>query len=198
MNRHVVGYLVAVVAVAVLLVAAVPGMMRGDQEAEPEAFSPDSSEARQDRSVPPRPDCGALGVAGVELECLGAPRDSSHVQPQDLSADAVTVVNVWAWWCGPCREELPVMERFAQAHPEYRVVGVHADARAASGAELLDELGVGLPSFQDDDNSFAGALGLPSVVPITVVVRAGEVVTMLPKAYSDVSELESDVREALA
>ena len=87
----------------------------------------------------------------------------------------LTVVNVWAWWCQPCRAELPVVEEFARAHPEYTVVGVHADGNAANGASLLNELGVGLPSYQDDAGVFAAAQGLPPVVPVTVVLRGGDV-----------------------
>lgn len=192
-NKHVVAYVVAVAVVGALLVFLVPGMVR-QQGQEPAELRRDEAGSQEMQSVPVRPECGASGVAGVELGCLGAPAGESA---RELSEDAVAVVNVWAWWCAPCREELPLMERFAQEHPEYRVIGVHADARAAAGAELLDELGVGLPSFQDGDNAFAGALGLPSVVPITVVVRAGEVAAVLPKAYTDMAELERDVREAL-
>ncbi|WPF66311.1 MULTISPECIES: TlpA disulfide reductase family protein [unclassified Corynebacterium] len=196
MNKHVVAYAVAVVAVGALLVLVVPGMMRQTPE---DQIAQEPSQEQQAAQVAPRPECGARGVAGVELSCLGAqPQEQQQTQQPDLSAEGVAVVNVWAWWCAPCREELPLMERFAQEHPEYRVVGVHADAKAAAGAELLNELDVDLPSFQDGDNSFAGALGLPSVVPITVVVRDGEVAGVLPKAYADMTELERDVREALA
>ncbi|MBC3186569.1 redoxin domain-containing protein [Corynebacterium sp. zg-331] len=191
MRRHVVGYVVAIVVVAALLACAVPGMLRGPQE---QGGAVDPQAAGQDQEVAARPGCGARGVAGVSLPCLGAEASGDA----ELSEAAVAVVNVWAWWCGPCREELPLMARFAQEHPEYRVVGVHADVQAAAGAALLEELGVGLPSFQDADNSFAGALRLPSVVPITVVVRSGEVAGVLPKAYSDLAELERDVRGVLA
>ncbi|KQB87223.1 TlpA family protein disulfide reductase [Corynebacterium lowii] len=185
MKKQVVGYVVAVLAVLALLLAVVPGMMRGPETQEAE---------QQEAEVAQRPECAARGVAGVELPCLGA----SNADQEELSEGAVTVVNVWAWWCAPCREELPLMESFAQAHPEYRVVGVHADARAASGAALLNELGVDLPSFQDDDNSFAGALELPGVVPITLVVRDGKVLKMLPKPYTRVEDIERDVQEATA
>lgn len=191
MNKHAMGYLLAVVAVAALLIAVVPGMLGGEN---PGGGRPEE-QAQQD-PVPQRPDCAALGVAGVELGCLGA--EAAADAPRELSDGAVTVVNVWAWWCAPCREELPLMQRLAAEHPEYRVVGVHADPQAARGAALLDDLGLDLPSFQDSDNAFAAALGLPGVVPVTLVVVDGQVRSVLPKPYADMEELERDVREAAA
>lgn len=139
-----------------------------------------------------RPDCPAGGVAGVDLPCLGGADKALAAEP------AVTVVNVWAWWCGPCRDELPVVEAFAAAHPEYQVVGVHADQNAANGIALLNDLRVGVPSYQDDRNRFAGALGLPAVVPVTVVLRGGEQVGVIARAFTSLPELEQAVEEVLA
>lgn len=192
MNKHAMGYLLAVVVVVALLIAVVPGMLGGE---DPGGGRPEE-QAQPQETVPERPGCAALGVAGVELGCLGAEAEADA--PRELSDGAVTVVNVWAWWCAPCREELPLMQRLAAEHPEYRVVGVHADPQAARGAVLLEDLGLDLPSFQDSDNAFAAALGLPGVVPVTLVVVDGEVRSVLPKPYADMEELERDVREAAA
>src|SRR5699024_1598493 len=55
------------------------------------------------------------------------------------------VVNLWAYWCAPCRRELPAMAEFArQAGDSVTVLTVHSDTRPESGEELLDELGVDL------------------------------------------------------
>lgn len=137
-----------------------------------------------------RPDCPAADVGGVALPCLGGAVGEG-------GSAGITVVNVWAWWCQPCREELPVIEQFARQHPDYSVVGVHADRSAAKGAALLNDLGVGMPSYQDDDNRFAGALGLPGVIPVTVVFRDGAKVAVFPRAFRSVDELDRAVAEVV-
>ncbi len=137
-----------------------------------------------------RPDCPGPGVGGVDLPCLGG--EDSGQNPQDI-----TVVNVWAWWCEPCREELPAFDEFARTHPDYTVVGVHADTNAANGAALLNELGIQMPSYQDSENVFAGAHGLPGVVPVTVVFRGEEKVGVMGKGFSSSSEIARAVEEVL-
>ena len=125
----------------------------------------------------------------MELECLGG----GYAPP----SGEVTVVNVWAWWCEPCRDELPVLAEYAAARPDVTVVGVHADASAAKGAALLTELGVDLPSYQDSTNAFAGTLGLPGVIPITLVFRGGERVGVFPEVFHSAAELDAAVSGVL-
>lgn len=137
------------------------------------------------------PSCGQL--AGVNLACLG----DGAGKAASASDAGVTVVNVWAWWCGPCREELPLMDQVAREHPEWNVVGVHADKDAQRGEALLQELDVDMFSYQDFDNSFAGNLALPNVIPVTVVMKDGKVTGSIIKAMHSVEEIEREV-EALS
>lgn len=143
--------------------------------------------------VATRPDCPAGPVAGVELPCLGG--ETSSVNATD---SGISIVNIWAWWCEPCREELPYLEEIAQVHPEWNVVGVHADRNAGNGAAFLNDLGVDLPSYQDDSNLFAGTLSLPGVIPITLLVVDGEVKERFIQPFKATEEIETTITKALA
>lgn len=143
-------------------------------------------------NVPQRPDCPAGPVAGVELPCLGG--DMGDAKATD---EGISIVNIWAWWCEPCREELPYLEQVAESHPEWNVVGVHADRNAGNGAAFLNDLGVDLPSYQDDSNLFAGTLALPGVIPITLLVVDGEVQERFIRPFTSAEEIETSVTEAL-
>lgn len=191
-TKHLIWVVLGVILAAGLVIAGTWAMLRTvNSPAEPtpvaEATSPEATPA----PVPPRPACPAGGVGGVELPCLGAEGAG------DAGVDKqITVANVWAWWCGPCREELPYFEEFAQAHPEYNVVGVHADTNAGNGAALLTELGISLPSYQDADNTFAGTLGLPGVIPITVVFDGDNQIAMFPRTFTSAEQIYQAVQEA--
>jgi thiol-disulfide isomerase/thioredoxin len=95
-------------------------------------------------------------LAGVTAPCLGVP---GTVDVGAVLAGRPALVNVWASWCLPCREELPVLG-----------VDVRDDPRAALA--LLAELGVALPSVTDPDGALRAALDVPPALPASYVVRA--------------------------
>ena len=161
-----------------------PTELAGEDEAGEEASTSD---------VATRPDCPAGPVAGVELPCLGG-----EFNDGEATDSGISIVNIWAWWCEPCREELPYLEEIAQAHPEWNVVGVHADRNAGNGAAFLNDLDVDLPSYQDDSNVFAGTLGLPGVIPITLLVVDGQVQERFIQPFTSTEEIETSITEALA
>lgn len=80
------------------------------------------------------------------------------------------LVNYWAEWCAPCREELPELNALASAYSELAVIGIHFDR--AEGADLLalsERMGIAFPVLGHD---FAQAydLALPQVLPTTYVL----------------------------
>lgn len=197
MKRQVLLSVIGAVVATVLVVAGAMVLLRSGEDGAAQGVSAaptargtgTATPATSQRfSAEPRPDCPAGGVGGVALPCLGG--DDTGPRPE---SDVVRVVNLWAWWCEPCRRELPVLEEFAGAHPEYEVVGVHADPDAARGAALLNELGVDMPSYQDDTGRFAGELGLPGVVPITLVFVGEQKVGVFPRTFDSADDLAQAV-----
>ena len=164
MNKTVVASVVAMVLIGAGAIVAAISATRPELADAPAAAPSAQQTAPTDTGTTPK-----ISVAGVPLSPLNAAAEGLTVD------EGVTIVNVWAWWCAPCREEMPYLVDLAARHPEWTVVGVHADQAAARGQAFLHELGVDLPSFQDPDNAFAGTLGLPGVIPITLVVRDGVV-----------------------
>ncbi|MDY6049702.1 MAG: TlpA disulfide reductase family protein [Corynebacterium sp.] len=151
MRKPIIISAIAVLAVMVLIVALIPQLLhRPDDTAD---TTPGTL------TVADRPDCPPTAL-GVELPCLGGATTPASGKKQ--------IVNVWAWWCVPCREELPLLQEYHNTHPEVDIILVHADPDAARGAALLNELGITLPSFQDATNLFAGTKQLPGVIPITL------------------------------
>ena len=78
------------------------------------------------------------------------------------------VVNVWAAWCGPCRVELPVVQR-ASLDWGKRVAFLGVDLRDNRGAanQLLRQIPLTYPSYEDPDGKVYNGyklLGTPSTI----------------------------------
>lgn len=81
------------------------------------------------------------------------------------------VINVWASWCSPCGQELPVLARAARHG--VRVVGLDERDDTDHAVSFADEHGVTYPSLQDPDGRLLASLrllpltGIPSTLIVT-------------------------------
>ncbi|MGW5051413.1 TlpA family protein disulfide reductase [Actinokineospora sp. NPDC004072] len=117
----------------------------------------------------PNPAASAHGpLDGVTATCLG---DGSTVDLGAALAGRPVLINVWASWCQPCREELPVLEAYATASDAVTVLGVQVQSDPADGLDLLASLGVRFPSVHDGAGAVGKALQLPKYLPVSYVVR---------------------------
>lgn len=105
-------------------------------------------------------------LADVPLSCLTG---GSAVATGALAGPAV--VSLWATWCPPCREELPVLQRFADRTPGVHVVGVVTEDRPDWAADLGRELGLRFPQLVDAAGALRRAVGAPGL-PATVLLGA--------------------------
>ena len=130
------------------------------------------------------PDPGKTVSGGGPGMLAGAPAQSFDVRRTDGKPDSlarhrgqVVLMNLWATWCPPCREEMPALERFAREHAGTVVVlGVDQGESADAAAAFARERGVTFPILVDEQQQYGrayAALGLPTSV---IVDRSGHVV----------------------
>jgi thiol-disulfide isomerase/thioredoxin len=125
------------------------------------------------------------GAAGGPGSLAGAPAVSYEVKRLDGRADAlaryrgsVVVMNLWATWCPPCREEMPALQQFYAQNKAKGVVvlGVDQGESAQAAGVFAREVGVTFPILLDADQQYGrsyAAIGLPTTV---IVDRSGHVV----------------------
>ena len=94
--------------------------------------------------------------------------DGETVRSQDL-AGKVVLLNFWATWCGPCKDEMPSLARLQRRlDPErFRVVTITTDLYPEGIKQFLAQLGIGLPVLFDDAQDVSRRFmvrGLPTTV----------------------------------
>lgn len=171
------------------------------QRTHRDADTPEAlAEPRRRADLPPCPaGSGAPGpqrLRGVVVKCAA---DGSDVDVAAALAGRPVVLNLWAYWCGPCADELPALQEYQRRVGDaVQVVTVHQDENETAGLLRMAELGVRLPVLQDGRRSIAAALAVPNVMPATVVLdRDGSVAQVLPQPFTSADEVAAAVDTAL-
>jgi cytochrome c biogenesis protein CcmG/thiol:disulfide interchange protein DsbE len=136
----------------------------------------DSQASTQTAATSPFADCSSLPTAAsapmADLPDLRLPcfTGGGQISLRELRGPAV--INIWASWCGPCRTELPVMQRLHDvAGGKLTVLGVDTGDVRDRGASFAADKGVNLPTLFDEDQKLVGALARMSL-PVTIFLSA--------------------------
>lgn len=188
----------------VLVIAAIVAIWPRSPEApatppEPDVAA-DVTAAREAAALEPCPDAGGdlppglRALSGVGVECLA---DGSDVDLAVALADRPVLVNVWATWCQPCKEELPLLAAYAAEPDAVEVVGLAVQSTEAGALELLDAIDVRLPTLADPSGAAQKALKLPVGLPASYLVAADGTVSLVenPRLFRTVEQIRQAVAQ---
>ncbi len=89
----------------------------------------------------------------------------------------VVMINFWATWCGPCRQEMPLLDELYQRYQRvgFNLLGVNIDDDSRRAMQMIEELGVDFPVLFDDRKEVSRLYEVEAM-PVTVLVdRVGTV-----------------------
>jgi thiol-disulfide isomerase/thioredoxin len=130
-----------------------------------------------------------INLPGKEMELEGTLMDGSKLDWKAYRGNVV-LVDFWASWCGPCREEVPNIFRNYQAFHDkgFEVLGVCLDEQRAPAAAYIAQAGIPWPSLFHEDPANPesthpmatryGILGIPMAI---LLDKEGKVVTMMAR-----------------
>lgn len=88
------------------------------------------------------------------------------------------LLNFWASWCGPCREETPDLQSFYEhnANKGFVILGVNQQEKKETARTFLEEFGVTYPAVLDSSGEVSQAYGVGRGMPISFLITPAGVV----------------------
>jgi peroxiredoxin len=129
-------------------------------------------------SAGPQKAAGPAGLVGTRAPVIVLNDDAGASVSLARYRARVVLMNLWATWCPPCREELPDLQRLYAADERRGlvVIGVDQGESASRARAFAQSLGVRFPIWIDSDQSYGrayDALGFPTTV---IIDRSGTIV----------------------
>ena len=188
--------LVAVTSVAV--VAAMGGGCGGGEPdtVDPDSANPDSALTLEEAEVPAEKASPELVAIRDEAnEILDEGTEGYEARIAELEGIPV-VVNNWASWCGPCREEIPWFQKEAiERGSEVAFLGLLSEDGPETGQTFLEEFPLPYPTYLDSDSDVATDLGLRGLPNTVFYGSNGEIVHTKYGQYYDPEDLTADIEE---
>lgn len=159
---------------AALLAACAPDAAPGPVASPTSSADVDLVQLREGYGLPDcpatDPDAPALdgGLPRTALACLGG---EGNVNLAGLPR-VPTIINVWAQWCVPCREESPFLREALAALPDVSFLGInYNDPQLDWAIEFAALAGWRYPHVVDQDKTLQASLRVPGI-PTTIFVDA--------------------------
>jgi len=89
----------------------------------------------------------------------------------------VVMINFWATWCGPCRQEMPLLDELYGRYQRvgFNLLGVNIDDDSRRAMAMVNELGISFPVLFDEDKKVSKLYEVEAM-PLTILLdREGTV-----------------------
>ena len=107
----------------------------------------------------------------------------SNMRLSEYRGDVV-MINFWATWCGPCRQEMPLLDDLYSRYERvgFKLLGVNIDDDSRRAMQMIEELGVKFPVLFDESKDVS-RLYQVEAMPVTVLVDRSGVVRHVHHGY---------------
>ncbi len=113
-----------------------------------------------------------------------------NVKLSELQGNVV-MINFWASWCGPCRQEMPLLDEFYKKYNKlgFVLLGINVEEDSSKAANYLREIPVSFPILYDNTNSVSKLYNVDAM-PSTVLVDRNGNLRFLHRGYKPGDENE--------
>jgi len=96
----------------------------------------------------------------------------------------VVLINFWASWCGPCRQEMPILQKIHERYEPlgFTVLGVNVDEEQAKARRIVERLDIDFPLLLDTDQLVSEAYDV-NAMPYSVLVDRDGTINYIHRGY---------------
>jgi peroxiredoxin len=125
----------------------------------------------------------AVDLSGPAPDFTLKSRDGKNVRLSELQGQVV-MINFWASWCGPCRQEMPHLEAIHKEYVDYgfTLLGVNVDEKQELAEKLLAQIPVSFPILFDPSSSVSKQYNVDAM-PTTILIDRDGNLRHLHRAY---------------
>jgi peroxiredoxin len=138
----------------------------------------------------------ALGLSGLFVAPLQAKpvsgpapdftlhsRGGKNLRLSDYRGQIV-LINFWASWCGPCRQEMPLLQNLYRRYSKlgFVILGVNVDSDSSKANHYLRDVHVSFPILYDNSNAVSKRFNV-SAMPTTVIVDRNGKMRFMHQGY---------------
>jgi len=125
----------------------------------------------------------AGAVTGKAPDFTLKSNNGKNVKLSELRGDVV-MVNFWASWCGPCRQEMPALESLYKRYKDlgFVILGVNIDEDSSKADDMLNSIPVSFPVLYDNTKAVS-ELYRVQAMPTTYLIDRDGNFRYLHRAY---------------
>lgn len=103
----------------------------------------------------------------------------------------VVLINFWASWCGPCRQEMPLLNEIHEKYSRlgFTVMGVNVDKNSSQADKILKDIPVNFPVLYDPEGDISKLYDVDAM-PTTLIVDRNGKMRFLHRGYKPGYEQE--------
>ncbi len=119
---------------------------------------------------------GAAGSGGPAPDFTLKSADGRNIKLSERRGEVV-MINFWASWCGPCRQEMPHLDRLYRQYRDlgFTILGVNVEEDPNQARRLLAEIPVSFPVLYDARNEVSRAYRVAAMPTTVILDRNGQI-----------------------
>ena len=116
--------------------------------------------------------------------------EGGNLRLAELRGDVV-LINFWASWCGPCRQEMPILQKIHQRYQKmgFTVLGVNVDDDISKAKRIVKGMTLNFPLLMDTQQEVSKAYGV-NAMPFSVLVDREGTIQYIHRGYKPGDEAQ--------